>query len=207
MKFKWIVYSLILFLGMSGCNSDEVITKKVDLKKVESIDKTEDTNTIENMEIQMKLTSEAFEHQQPIPAKYTCEGEGIAPELSWANAPKDTKSFVLIMDDPDAVGGVWDHWVVYNISLNTNSTKDDEFTQEGTKIGKSTNGKNSYVGPCPPVGSGSHNYTFKLYALDIEQIIPEGESKLDIENVMQNHILEETQLIGTYEKKKKFLFF
>ncbi len=155
----------------------------------------------------MTLTSSDFKNKENIPIKYTCAGKNIPPALQWNNFPKNTKSFVLIMDDPDAVSIVWDHWIVYNIPSSINNTKEGEITPEGAKMGKSTNDKKSYVGPCPPKGSGIHGYRFSIYALDIAQLKPNSLKKSDIIKAMKGHILDKDELIGNFEKKKKFLFF
>ena len=155
----------------------------------------------------MIITSANFQDKKNIPEKYTCEGENTPPQLKWENYPKETQSFVLIMDDPDAVSGVWNHWVVYDIPVAITSTKEGEVTPKGGKLGETTNSKKSYVGPCPPKGSGVHAYTFKIYALDIETLNPKALKKIDIEKAMDGHILSEGTLIGNFEKKKKVFFF
>ena len=155
----------------------------------------------------MEFKSPDFENLKPIPKKYTCFGENIAPKLIWSNEPKETKSFVIIMDDPDAVSGTWDHWIVYDIPSNIHSINEGGELPKGAKAGEATNSQKSYVGPCPPKGSGIHNYTFKLYALDIEKLNPKGMKKSSIEEAMKGHILAEKKLIGTCQKKKSFFFF
>jgi Raf kinase inhibitor-like YbhB/YbcL family protein len=155
----------------------------------------------------MNLTSFNFKNKENIPEKYTCEGESISPALTWKDYPKETKSFVLIMDDPDAVGGVWNHWIIYDIPVNITNIKEGKFQPTGAKMGESTNNKKSYVAPCPPKGSGVHNYTFKIYALDIEELKPENLKKSDIQKAMNEHILSEATLIGQVEKKNRFFFF
>lgn len=155
----------------------------------------------------MRLTSDNFQNNKSIPEKYTCTGENIPPQLRWENYHKDTKSFVLIMDDPDAVGGVWNHWIVYDIPAWMTTIKEGEVTPNSAKIGETTNAKKSYVGPCPPKNSGVHAYTFKVYALDIEELNPIDLKKTDIEKAMEGHILSESTLIGNFERKKKFFFF
>jgi len=155
----------------------------------------------------MNITSFNFKNKTTIPEKYTCEGEGISPQLTWEDYPKETKSFVLIMDDPDAVGGVWDHWIVYDIPVENTSIKEGESKPNGSKMGETTNNEKSYVAPCPPKGSGVHDYTFKIYALDIEELSPKALKKLDIEKAMDGHILSEGRLIGNVEKKNRFFFF
>ena len=207
MKFKLLVSILItVFFVFNGCSDESKTANKQSLEneiKIDNTDNKENQTKGENL----RLFTNSFEHKKPIPAKYTCDGEGIAPDLRWENTTSNTKSFVLIMDDPDAVGGIWDHWVVYNIPANVDHIKEGGILPDGAKVGKSTNGKNSYVAPCPPKGTGVHNYTFKLYALDIESISPSNDTKRDIEEAMHPYILDETTLIGRYEKKKKFLFF
>ena len=149
----------------------------------------------------MELTSPAFKHGGKIPSKYTCEGENISPPLKIEDAPLDIKSFVLIMDDPDAVkptGKIWVHWVVFNISPETEEVLEGE-PPKGI-AGEGTRGELEYLGPCPP--DGEHRYFFKLYALDEELSLKEGATKEEVEDAMEGHILEEAELIGKYKKKK-----
>ena len=155
----------------------------------------------------MEFKSTSFENGSPIPKKFTCFGENKAPKLIWSGEPKETKSFVLIMDDPDAVSGTWDHWVVYDIPATVHNIDEGGVLPKGAKNGEATNAQKSYVGPCPPKGSGVHNYTFKLYALDVESLNPKGLKKAFIQEAMRGHILDQQTLIGTCEKKKSFFFF
>ncbi len=156
---------------------------------------------------EMKLTSLNFQNKESIPKQYTCEGESRSPQLTWKDYPKETKSFILIMDDPDAVGEVWNHWVVYDIPVHITNIKEGEDKPVGSKMGETTNHKKSYVAPCPPKGSGVHNYTFKIYALDIEVLKPKELNKSAIQKAMNSHILDEATLIGKVEKKNRFFFF
>jgi Raf kinase inhibitor-like YbhB/YbcL family protein len=148
----------------------------------------------------MKLTSPAFSHNGAIPAQYTCEGADVSPALEWSEAPGSTNSFALIVDDPDAPGKVWVHWVVFNIPNTTHNLFENinkgPFIQGATDF----NGKQGYGGPCPP--SGNHRYHFTLYALDTLLDLPAGTSKRQLLAAMRGHILEETTLIGTYQHKK-----
>ncbi len=149
----------------------------------------------------MELTSPAFKHNGKIPSKYTCEGENVSPPLKIDDAPLDVKSFVLIMDDPDAVkpaGKIWVHWVVFNIPGETEEIAEGE-EPKGVQ-GEGTSGDLGYQGPCPP--DGEHRYFFRLYALDEELPLKEGATKVEIEDAMEGHILEETELVGKYKKKK-----
>ena len=153
-----------------------------------------------NQEVNMKVTSPAFQEGQKIPSKYTCDGVNISPPLEIADIPKETKSLVLIMDDPDAIkpaSKVWDHWIVFNIPP---TTKKIEENKEPQGIhGKGTSNNLKYQGPCPP--DTTHRYFFKLYALDISLTLPEGVIKKQVEEAMKNHILAQATLIGVYSKK------
>lgn len=153
---------------------------------------------------QMQLTSTAFKHMQPIPGDYTCEGKNISPPLSWSGAPAGTKSFALIMDDPDAPGGVWTHWVAYDLSPDTSELAEDtaksQYIAGTAKQGLNDFKHLGYGGPCPP-GGKAHRYFFKLYALDAMLGLKPGASKREVEAAMANHILAQGQLIGTYQRK------
>ena len=144
--------------------------------------------------VKMQITSTAFLHNKSIPKKYTCEGDDINPPLKIQGAPQGAQSLALIVDDPDAPGGMWVHWVVFNI-------KPAETIAEASVPG--TQGSNdfrqeNYGGPCPP--SGTHRYYFKIYALDSILDLKAGASKADLEKAMQGHILDESELIGLYKK-------
>lgn len=144
----------------------------------------------------MEIESSAFEYQQPIPKKYTCEGENISPPLAFQGIPPGTKSLVLIMDDPDAPRGTFDHWIVWNLSVDTKALA------EGAKVPKEGLNhfqKIGYGGPCPPPGK-AHRYFFKLYALDTLINLPEGSSKKQVEEAMEGHIVGKAELVGTYKR-------
>lgn len=143
----------------------------------------------------MKITSPQFGNNAFIPKKYTCQGDDINPPLTISGAPRETKSFALIVDDPDAPGRTWVHWVVFDIPL---TSEIPENSIPG-KQGINDFGKRNYGGPCPP--SGTHRYFFKLYALKSILNIREGANKKELENAMQGHILEEAELVGLYEKR------
>jgi len=157
----------------------------------------EKENKIENKVVNMKLTSPAFEHNKEMPSEYTCDSNDLSPELNIEDIPKNAKSLVLIMDDPDAPMRTWDHWIVFNIGPNTKTINKGE---EPNGIGgKNSWGRTGYGGPCPP--SGTHRYFFKLYALDSTLSLEEGTSKNVIENAIEKHIIEKTELIGVYKRK------
>jgi len=142
---------------------------------------------------ELKITSPAFEHNQKIPSKYTCDGEDINPELIIENIPKGTATLALIIDDPDAPVGNWDHWIVFNIE----PKNIDEDSIPGIQ-GINSWGRNSYGGPCPP--SGTHRYFFKVYALDAKLPLPENTNKKQLESEIQDHILAKGELIGLYQR-------
>jgi len=151
----------------------------------------------------IQLTSSAFKEGEPIPSKFTCEGEDISPPLKWSDLPQGTKSLALISDDPDAPVGTWVHWVIYNIPPTVNELEEGIPTAKevpnGAKQGMNDFKKIGYGGPCPP--SGTHRYFFKLYALDIELGLDPGATKNDLLKAIEGHILEMGQLMGTYQRK------
>ena len=145
----------------------------------------------------MKLLSNSFEENGMIPEVYTCKGINISPELHWVEFPPKTKSFCLIMDDPDAPAGNWVHWILINIASSTTAIVENSKPPEAIGGLNSWN-KNNYGGPCPP--SGTHRYFFKLFALDRMLDAKKNYSKKELLSTMQNHILAEAQLIGKYKK-------
>lgn len=154
----------------------------------------------------IKITSTAFQPGGSIPSKYTCEDRDLSPPLAWSGAPPGTKTFALIVDDPDAPDPakpqrVYVHWVVYNlpaatIALAENASK--KGLPKGAVQGKNDWGKAEYGGPCPPIGR--HRYFFKFYALDTELAGLSSPAKGDLERAMKGHVLDSGELIGTYQK-------
>lgn len=151
----------------------------------------------------MKLTSPAFEHESHIPQQYTCDGEELSPPLAISNIPSGTVSLVLIMDDPDVPktirpDGIWDHWIVFNISPSTTSIK--EGSNPSGILGIGTGKNTGYQGPCPPKGQ-EHHYFFNLYALDTQLDLTEGATKKQVMDAMKDHVLAKAILIGRYERE------
>ncbi|MGH7568296.1 MAG: YbhB/YbcL family Raf kinase inhibitor-like protein [Gemmatimonadales bacterium] len=155
----------------------------------------------------MNLTSTAFGDGAPIPEKFTCDGPDVSPALAWTGAPPNTRTFALIMDDPDAPMGTWVHWVLWNLpgattSLPEGVPKTDALKSlGGARQGKNTWPKTGYDGPCPPPGK-PHRYFFKLYALDAGLDLEAGATKADVEQAMQGHVLASPQLMGTYGRPR-----
>ncbi len=146
----------------------------------------------------MKILSPAFGHNQFIPSRYTCEGEDINPPLIFEEVPEAAESLVLIVDDPDAPGGDWVHWTLWNISPEIKEIKEDS-VPSGAQEGLTDFGHSGYGGPCPP--SGIHRYYFKLYALDTRLDLDPSAKKADIIRATTGHIIDKAILIGLYEKK------
>ena len=155
----------------------------------------------------MKLTSQSFVSQGDIPKKYTCDSKDISPALAWSDVPEGTKSFVLIVDDPDAPDPgnprmTWVHWVLYNISETAVSLPEGVLKKdlpEGTLEGLNDWKKAGYGGPCPPIGK--HRYFHKLYALDIVLSDLGLPTKAKLEKAIEGHVLSQAELVGLYQRK------
>lgn len=153
-----------------------------------------------NVPHMMTLDSAAFENGKPIPSKYTCDGQDISPSLQiGGELPAGTQSLALIMDDPDAPMGTWDHWVMWNIPPATTQIPENS-VPENAVLGENSFKRLPYGGPCPP--SGKHRYYFKVFALDTQLDLPEGSTKGDLKKAIDGHVLDEAMLMGTYARTK-----
>jgi len=146
----------------------------------------------------MKISSAAFENNSFIPSKYTCEGQEINPPLEFRDVPEDTKSLLLIVDDPDAPMKTWVHWTIWNIDAKTTQVLQNS-CPKGAVEGITSFGRTGYGGPCPP--SGTHRYFFKLFALDKMLDLSPNSYARDIESTIEGHIIRKAELIGLYKKK------
>jgi Raf kinase inhibitor-like YbhB/YbcL family protein len=146
---------------------------------------------------EISISSPAFDNDSDIPVKYTCDGEDVNPELIFEGVPADAASLVLIVDDPDAPGGTWVHWTVWNIDPATASIAEDS-VPAGSVEGNTDFGVPGYGGPCPP--SGTHRYFFKLFALDTTLDLDTASSASDIEAAMEGHVVASAELIGLYSR-------
>lgn len=146
----------------------------------------------------MKIRSTEFENNGEIPKKYTCDGEDINPPLIIEDVPDNAVNLVLIMTDPDAPGGKFDHWIVWNINPSTSLIEKNTVPEDAME-GINDFNRVSYGGPCPP--SGEHRYYFKLYALDNKLDINYSSTKAQVEEAMKDSIIEEAQLVGLYERE------
>ncbi len=144
----------------------------------------------------MKISSSAFADGGSIPSKYTCDGSDTSPPLTFEAVPPAAKSLALVVDDPDAPGGTFDHWIAWNIPANAKSIAEGQSPQGVS--GRNGFGKSGYGGPCPP--SGEHRYQFKLYALDATLNLQASATKADLQKAMSGHTVAEAQMMGRYKR-------
>ena len=147
------------------------------------------------------LTIDGFASGGAIPAVFTCEGSNISPALAWSAEPEGTKTFALIMDDPDAPAGTWNHWLLWDIPGGAHSVPQQYRTAHPVRSGTNDFGKTGYGGPCPPRRGGAHRYFFRLYALDTPALgVPQGARRKQLENTLQQHQLGITEYMGRFER-------
>jgi len=155
-------------------------------------------NDLSIKNINMKLTSPVFEHNASIPSQYTCDGGNFNPPLNISEVPENTQSLVLMVDDPDAPGGDWVHWLVWNIDPKTTQINEKSVPDNAIEGLTSFNNR-GYGGPCPP--GGEHRYFFKLYALDTMIELESNANKQDLLQEMEGHIIDSVELIGLYSRQ------
>jgi len=152
--------------------------------------------------MEIKIFSSAFEEGGMIPEKYTCDGDDVSPPLSWESLPEGTKTLALICDDPDAPGGTWVHWVLFNLPGDLKGLEEgippERELPNGGRQGMNDFRKIGYGGPCPP--GGTHRYYFKLYALDAQMKLHAEATKAQLLEAMKGHILAQGQLMGKYSR-------
>lgn len=155
----------------------------------------------------LAFTSTPFGSEDSIPTQYTCEGEDVSPALGWTDVPENADTLTLIVDDPDAPGQTFTHWVLFNVPGNATSLPRDlevdaEFAHADPvpREGANDFGDVGYGGPCPPPGDGAHRYFFRLYALDTRLDLDEGATKERVTDTMNDHVVAETTLMGTYQR-------
>jgi Raf kinase inhibitor-like YbhB/YbcL family protein len=150
----------------------------------------------------LDFSSVAFAAGEAIPAQYTCDGDDISPPLRWGDPPTGTQNYALIVDDPDAPGGTWVHWVLYHVPAAARSLPEavppQAQLEDGSRHGRNSWKRADYGGPCPP--RGTHRYFFKLYALDSPLDLEPGASKEQLLQAMDGHVLAQAELIGTYSR-------
>jgi len=155
--------------------------------------------------VAFKITVDSFGEKTPIPAEFTCEGKDISPALHWTGEPSQTRSFALIMDDPDAPGRTWNHWLAWDIPADLHSLpeaiEDAALGKFGGKSGTNDFGQRGYGGPCPPQRGGWHRYFFRLFALDTSTLgVPEGAKRAALEKAVKKHVLAEAAYMGRFQR-------
>lgn len=155
----------------------------------------------ENLQSSVNVTSKEFTNNQTIPKKFTCDGIGVNPSLEISNVPPSTKELLLVMDDPDAPGGTFTHWLLANIDPKTTKIQEN-YSSSDAGSGKNSAGSLGYFPPCPP--SGTHRYVFKIYALKEKSNLKEGFNKADAEKTISQSTLGVGELVGKYSKANIF---
>lgn len=149
-----------------------------------------------------QVTVAGFPEGGTIPKRHTCEGEDLSPALSWDGAPAETKSFAVIVDDPDAPAGAWNHWLLYDIPATTQRLPEGVRSGQFGLSGSNDFGRLGYGGPCPPRGHGAHRYFFKLFAVDVAALgLKGGARRAELDRALRNHVLAEAHYMGRYERK------
>jgi Raf kinase inhibitor-like YbhB/YbcL family protein len=149
-----------------------------------------------------KLMSSAFADGAAIPRLHSCEGADLSPPLEWSGAPAGALSFALIMDDPDAPGGTWNHWLLYDIPPDWHTLPQGFQPSKPSVSGANDFGKIGYGGPCPPKGRGAHRYFFRLYALDAHTLgLPPGTKRGELDRALKGHVLGEARYMGKFERQ------
>jgi Raf kinase inhibitor-like YbhB/YbcL family protein len=185
------VFTILLSLALPGCSTGPKPLPPQPPATQSSSQKNE-----------IKVTSVAFKEGQPIPRQYSCGGVNISPPLEWSGVPKTAKTIAIMVDDPDAPGGTWVHWLLYNIPADNigfvENVPATETLKAGGFQGKNDFGKIGYGGPCPP--SGTHRYFFKVYAVDAELPLKAGATKAELLKALDDHVVSQGQLMGTYRR-------
>lgn len=148
-----------------------------------------------------KVIVEGFSEAANMPDRFTCDGLDVSPALHWCGEPVSTKSFALIVDDPDAPGGTWNHWLVWDIPAYIHSLPEGSENSSHGKTGLNDFGKRGYGGPCPPKARGPHRYFFRMFALDTSSIeLADGSKRSAFEKALRKHALAEASFMGRYER-------
>jgi hypothetical protein len=174
-----LVWPVLGALVVAGCGDDEPQRDEPDVPT------------------SISVTSAAFADGEPIPTRYTCDGDEVSPPLAWSGAPEDAAALALVVDDPDAPSGTFTHWVVLDIPLATTSSEEDAVPAGGVQAETSA-GAAAYAGPCPP--SGTHHYRFTIVALNEATGLPEGTALDDALAAVDDHTIARGTLTGTYSR-------
>ena len=178
----------LALIALASCGSNNHANNDVEGAAVENATLTS-----------LQLSSNAFQNGQPIPVQYTCDGANQTPALHWGEPPQGTRSFALVIDDPDAPSGTFRHWGVFDIPASARSIGGGQ--RLGTEV-NNDKGSQGYTGPCPPKGHGPHHYHFKLFALDTDKLGLSPSAKVvEVENAARQHKIAMAEIAGTYVRK------
>ncbi len=199
MKDKQLTFLILIIVGIAiFAGSLYVTAKGINVNIFEMVKNSVPTKPAKpQYSEKIKLTSSAFENEGVIPVKYTCSGDDVNPPLTIDNLPQDTKSVVLILEDPDAPYKTWTHWIVFNIDIRQKEIPANTVPWN-SKLGTNDFGADDYRGPCPPVGK--HKYVFRAYALDKVLDLGSGAKREEVEKEMSGHVLDTGVLSGVFEK-------
>jgi Raf kinase inhibitor-like YbhB/YbcL family protein len=186
---RWDVWLLLLLLAVLVSGIGLVVRRDESRKDIV------DAGTVPALTV----TSSSFSDGAPIPAKFTCDGGDTSPQLSFSPAPAGTKSLALIVDDPDAPGGSFVHWVVFNLPPGLHDLPEGASALQNGVQGSNDFEKSGYGGPCPP-GGNLHHYSFRVYALDTMLALSQGATKKQVTRAARNHVLAEGKLTGLYRR-------
>jgi Raf kinase inhibitor-like YbhB/YbcL family protein len=149
-----------------------------------------------------KLIVSGFAEGAAIPKLQTCDGADLSPSLEWSGEPGATKSFALIVDDPDAPSGTWNHWLLWDVPAPVHALAQGFKPRQLGQSGTNDFGKPGYGGPCPPKGHGPHRYFFKLHALDVPSLgLKAGAKRAELDHAIDGHVLAKTEYMGRYERR------
>lgn len=147
------------------------------------------------------LKVKSFDDGGAIPKRFTCDGEDVSPALEWSDAPHGTQSYALIVDDPDAPVGTWNHWLLWDIPAHVHSLVEGFKPGSTGSSGKNDFGHSGYGGPCPPKGHGTHHYHFKLHAVDRPMLgLPAGAKRRELDRALKGRVLAQAQYVGRYSR-------
>ena len=148
------------------------------------------------------VTVQGFAEGGDIPSRFTCDGDDLAPAVHWTGEPSETKSFALIVDDPDAPAGTWNHWLLWDIPAAIHSLPEGNAHASHGKSGTNDFGRRGYGGPCPPKSRGPHRYFFRMFALDTATLgLPQGARRPVLDQALRTHAIAETAYMGRYERR------
>jgi hypothetical protein len=194
---RWLAVVVLATALVAACGSDDNDQKGTPSVTRSVAPAATDDGGAETLTVE----SDAFDPGAAIPERFSCEGDNVSPQLAWSDSPEGTQAVVLVMDDPDAPGGTFTHWLLYDLSPETVNLPENVETGERPGVGgvQGTNDGNrlGYTGPCPPPGQ-THNYAFTVYALDSETGLDPGASAAQVHGAIEGHVVAQGELTGAF---------